>query len=138
VPLPPPPSQPQSQPQPDSSSPLDGKYEKDADSGPSIRFTVTGGGRRIIDLTGSVGGACYTREPFTNDIRTEFRALFAAMQSIDVAADGTFSGSQELEGTTTEITNGQLAGGVATGTISVRSGGCQTGKQEFRSRRTGP
>jgi len=125
-------------PAPDSGSSLDGKYEKDPDSGPNIRFTVTGGGRRIINLTGSVGGACFVREPFSGNIRTEFRALFAAMESMEVAADGSFSGSQELEGTTTEITDGQLAGGSATATISVRSGGCQSGKQNFKSLRTGP
>jgi len=125
-------------PTPDTGSSLDGKYEKAPDSGPNIRFTVTGGGRRIVNLTGSVGGACFIREPFSGNIRTEFRALFAAMESMDVAADGSFSGSQELEGTTTEVTDGQLAGGIATATISVRSGGCQTGKQNFKSQRTGP
>ena len=130
--------QPQPQPVPDSGSSLDGKYEKDPDSGPNIRFTVTGGGRRIVNLTGSIAGACFIREPFSGNIRTEFRALFAAMESMEVAADGSFSGSQELEGTTTEITDGQLAGGSATATISVRSGGCQSGKQNFKSLRTGP
>jgi len=38
--------------------------------------------------------------------------------------------------TTTEITNGKLAGGVATGTVRVKSPGC-TGKANFKSRRTG-
>ena len=35
-----------------------------------------------------------------------------------------------------QITNGKLAGGVATGTVRVKSPGC-TGKANFKSRRTG-
>ena len=129
--------QPTPQPTPDSGSSLDGKYEKDPNSGPNIIFSVTGGGRRIVDLRGSIAGTCYRYVPFSG-VEHDFRALFPAIASIDVAADGSFSGSQELEGTTTEVTDGKLAGGIATGTISVRSSGCQSGKQNFKSRRTGP
>jgi len=118
-------------------SALDGKYGRDPSSGPNLRFTVTGGGRKIVTLTGSVGGFCSVLVPFGGGIRSEFRALFAGIDSIAVAADGTFAGSQKLSDTTTEITNGKLAGGVATGTVRVTSPGCTTGKANFKSRRTG-
>ena len=119
-------------------SALDGKYGRDPSSGPNLRFTVTGGGRKIVTLTGSVGGFCSVLVPFGGGIRSEFRTLFAGIDSIAVAADGTFAGSQKLSDTTTEITNGKLAGGVATGTVRVTSPGCTTGKANFKSRRTGP
>ena len=117
-------------------SSLDGTYSRDPSSGPDLRFTVTGGGRRIERLTGSVGGFCYTLAPFGGGLRSEFRTLFPGIESIAVAANGTFAASQKLSDTTTEITNGKLAGGIATGTVRVRSGGC-TGTASFKSRRTG-
>jgi len=119
-------------------SALDGKYGRDPSSGPNLRFTVTGGGRKIVTLTGSVGGFCSVLVPFGGGIRSEFRPLFAGIDSIEVAADGSFAGSQKLSDTTTEITNGKLAGGVATGTVRVTSPGCTSGKANFKSRRTGP
>jgi hypothetical protein len=121
---------------PPGGSALDGTYGKDPSSGPDLRFTVTGGGRKIEKLTGSVGGFCYTLAPFGGGLRSEFRTLFAGTDSIAVAADGTFAGSQKLSDTTTEITNGRLASGIATGTVRVKSPGC-TGTASFKSRRTG-
>lgn len=118
-------------------SALDGKYGKDS-GGPDLRFTVTGGGRKIVNLTGSIGGYCSVYVPFGGGIRSEFRTLFPGIESMNVAADGSFSGSQKLSDTTTEITNGKLAGGIATGNVKVTSPGCISGTQKFKSRRTGP
>ncbi len=116
-------------------SSLDGKYVKDS-GGPSLRFTVTGGGRKIVNLTGTISGYCSTYVPFEG-VRSEYRTLFPGMTSLAVAADGTFAGSQKLSDTTTEITEGKLAGGIATGKVKVTSPGCISGVQSFRSRRSG-
>jgi hypothetical protein len=97
---------------------------------------VTGSGRSIVGLTGVVGGICFTYVPFQG-VRSELRGVPAGMDSIPVAPDGSFAGTQEIAGTTTEITAGMLAGGVATGKVRVKSSGCQ-GEGDFRSRRTGP
>ena len=117
-------------------SALDGKYGKDS-GGPDLRFTVTGGGRKIVNLTGSIGGYCSVYVPFGGGIRSEFKTMFPGMTSLPVAADGSFAGSQKLSDTTTEITNGKLAGGIATGKVKVTSPGCISGTQDFKSRRTG-
>ena len=122
----------------DGKSALDGKYGGAPGSGPDLRFTVTDGGRRIATLTGSVGGYCSVLVPFGGGIRSEFRTLFAGIDSLPVAADGTFAGAQKLSDTTTEITNGKLAGGVATGTVKVTSPGCTSGAATFSSNRIGP
>ena len=112
-------------------NPLDGAYEAAPDSGPKIGFTVSEGGRRIVNLTGAMGGSCFTPGGFY------LTTLFPAMTSLPVAADGSFSGQEELSGSTTTIENGKLANGVATGTISVSGAGCST-KGDFKSVRTGP
>ena len=109
-------------------SALDGKYGKDS-GGPDLRFTVTGGGRKIVNLTGSIGGYCSTYVPFGGGIRSEFKTMFPGMTSLAVAADGTFSGSQKLSDTTTEITDGKLAGGIATGKVKVTSPGASRARR---------
>ncbi len=116
-------------------SPLDGTYEKDPSSAQSIRFTVTGGGRKIENLTGSVSAYCVTGIP-GQGFNGELRSHLVGIESLDVAADGSFSGSQKLSDTTTTIENGKLAGGIATGTVKVKSPGC-TGSGTFKSRRVG-
>ncbi len=121
----------------DGKSAFDGKYAGAEGSGPKLSFTVTDRGRRIVTLTGIVGGYCSTYVPFEG-VRSEFRTLFAGIDSLAVAADGTFAGTEKHSDTTTEITNGKLAGGVATGTVKVTSPGCISGAQAFTSNRTGP
>ena len=121
----------------DGKGAFDGKYAGAEGSGPKLSFTVTDRGRRIVTLTGSVGGYCSTYVPFQG-VRSEFRTLFAGIDSLAVAADGTFAGTETHSDTTTEITNGKLAGGVATGTVKVNSSGCISGAQAFTSNRTGP
>ena len=117
-------------------SALDGKYERDT-GGPSLSFTVTGGGRKIVNLTGSIAGYCVVYVPLGGGIRSEVRIMFPVIESMNVAADGSFSGTQKLSDNTTEITNGKLAGGIATGNVKVTSPGCTGGTQSFKSRRTG-
>ena len=121
----------------DGKGAFDGKYAGAEGSGPKLSFTVTDRGRRIVTLTGSVGGYCSTYVPFQG-VRSEFRTLFAGIDSLAVAADGTFAGTETHSDTTTEITNGKLAGGVATGTVKVNRSGCISGAQAFTSNRTGP
>lgn len=110
---------------------LDGAYERNAAAdGPVIRFRVTGGGRRIENLTGAVVGTCFTLNG------PQIQTISPAITSLPVAADGSFSGKEEVAGTTTEITNGKLANGKATGTVSVKTSACSA-KADFTAERTG-
>jgi hypothetical protein len=115
-------------------SPLDGKYVKAPDSDENIHFTVTDAGRRIVNFQGIVTSFCYKYKG--GELVGELGFQFAGIESLSVAANGTFSGEQKLSDTTTTVTDGKLAGGVATGHVTVKSYGC-SGRGTFRAVRTG-
>ena len=111
---------------------LDGAYARPAAAaGPDMTFTVTGGGRRIENFRGLIGGSCFA--PGTG---VSFLSISAFIAAVDVAADGTFSGSQDVEGTTTEVTGRLNADGTASGTVKAHFASCAT-TADFTAARTG-
>jgi hypothetical protein len=110
---------------------FDGKYLPVRLAGASLSFTVTDGGRKIVNLTGSQSGSCFIYTPGEGG-EFVFGIMYPAITSIDVAADGTFAKTEKLSDTTTEITNGKLENGVATGHIRTKEPYC-SGTTDFKS-----
>jgi hypothetical protein len=121
----------------DPGSLLDGKYEASPDSPTNMHFTVTNGGRRIEHFQGTVSAFCYHYSSYLGRYVGELETTPAGIESLAVAADGSFSGQQRLSDITTTVTNGKLADGVATGNLQVETGGCTRDTKAFKAVRTG-
>ncbi len=129
-------------PQVDPGSLLDGKYTGTFGGDHDVAFTVVNKGRTIVNLTGYFGHTCYVYDPNLGRHDRVFFAFYLRISSMAVAADGTFAGSQTVHNstgrpTTTEIINGKLAGGRATGDAKLTEPEC-TATRAFQAVRTGP